>query len=60
MFMTSKESFKPTIMFFRLTNLPAIFQAMMSELLRDLINIGKVAAFIDDVIIGSDKKIGGK
>ena len=59
-FMTSKESFKPTIMFFRLTNLPAIFQAMMSELLRDLINIGKVAAFIDDVIIGSDKKIGGK
>ena len=58
--MTSKESFKPTIMFFRLTNLPAIFQAMMSELLRDLINIGKVAAFIDDVIIGSDKKIGGK
>ena len=32
----------------------------MNELLRNLINIGKVAAFIDDVIIGSDKKIGGK
>ena len=56
--MTSKESFKPTIMFFRLTNLPAIFQAMMSELLRDLINIGKVAAFIDDVIIGTESEEG--
>ena len=59
-FMTSEGSFKPTVMFFRLTNSPAIFQAMMNELLRDLINIGKVAAFIDDVIIGSDKKVGGK
>jgi len=28
-----------------------MFQAMMNELLRDLINIGKMAAFIDDVII---------
>ena len=29
---------------------------MMNELLRDLINIGKVAAFIDDVIIGTEKE----
>jgi len=27
---------------------------MMNELLRDLINTGKVAAFIDDVIIGME------
>ena len=47
-------SFKPTVMFFGLTNLPATFQAMMNELLRDLINTGKVAAFIDDVIIGTE------
>ena len=53
-FTTPERSFKPTVMFFRLTNLPAIFQAMINELLRDLINTGKVAAFIDDVIIGTE------
>ena len=42
------------VMFFGLTNLPATFQAMMNELLRDLINIGKVAVFIDDMIIGTE------
>ena len=31
-----------------------MFQAMMNKLLRDLINIGKVAAFIDDVIVGME------
>jgi len=39
-------------MFFGLTNFPATFQAMMNELLRDLTNMGKVAVFIDDVIVG--------
>ena len=28
----------------------------MNELLRDLINIGKVAVFIDDIIIGTEDK----
>ena len=41
-------------MFSGLTNSPAIFQAMMNELLRDLINTGKVVAFIDDMIIGTE------
>jgi len=50
-FTTSKESFEPTVMFFGLTNLLATFQTMMNKLLRDLINIGKVAASIDNVII---------
>ena len=57
-FATPEESFEPTVMFFGLTNLPAIFQAMMNELLRDLINTGKVAAFIDDVIIGTETEEG--
>jgi len=35
-------SFEPTVMFFRMTNSPAIFQAMMNKILRDLINKGKV------------------
>jgi len=52
--MTPEGSFEPTVMFFRLTNSPATFQAMMNKLLRDLINTGKVAAFIDDVIVRTE------
>ena len=50
--MMPEGSFEPTVMFFGLTNSLATFQAMMNELLRDLINTGKVAAFIDNVIVG--------
>ena len=46
-----EESFEPTVMFFGLTNSLATFQAIMNELLRYLINTGKVAVFIDDVIV---------
>ena len=53
-FTTLEGSFEPMVMFFGLTNSPATFQAMMNELLRDLINTGKVAPFIDDVIIGAE------
>ena len=52
-FTTPEGSFKPIVMFFGLTNSPATFQAMMNELLRNLINMGKVVAFIDDVIVGT-------
>jgi len=55
-FTTPERSFKPMVMFFGLMNSPAIFQAMMNKLLRDLINTGKVAAFIDDMIIGTEIK----
>jgi len=47
-------SFEPTVMFFGMTNSPATFQAMMNEILRDLINKGKVAAFVDDVLVGTE------
>ena len=57
-FTTPEGSFEPTVMFFGLTNSPATFQTMMNELLRDLINIGKVAAFIDDVIVGMEEEEG--
>jgi len=57
-FMTPEGSFKPTVMFFGLTNSPAIFQAMMNKLLRDLINAEKVAVFIDDVIVGMETEEG--
>ena len=57
-FMTLEGSFEPTVMFFGLTNSPAMFQAMMNELLRDLTNMGKVAVFIDDVIVGTETEEG--
>ena len=50
--------FEPTVMFFGLTNFPATFQAMMNELLRDLINTEKVVVFIDDVIVGMETEKG--
>jgi len=45
-------------MFFGLTNSPATFQVIINELLRDLINTGKVAAFIDKMIVGMKDKEG--
>jgi len=41
-------------MYFRLTNLPATFQAMMNDLFRDMINKGDVATFIDDVLVATE------
>jgi len=55
-FTTPEGSFEPTVMFFGLTNSPATFQAMMNELLKDLINMGKVAVFIDDVMVGTESE----
>ena len=52
MFTKPKGLFEPTVIFFSLTNLPATFQTTMNEILWDLINTGKVASFIDNVIIG--------
>ena len=57
-FTMPEGSFEPTVIFFGLTNSPATFQAMMNELLRDLTNTGKVAVFIDDVIIGTEMEEG--
>ena len=57
-FTTPEGSFEPTVIFFGLTNFPAMFQAMMNELLRDLTNMGKVAVFIDDVIVGTETEEG--
>jgi len=51
-------SFKPTVMFFGMTNSPATFQAIMNEILRDLINEGKVTAFIDNVLVGTEMEEG--
>ena len=46
--------YEPMVMFFGLTNSPATFQAMMNDLLRNMIEIGDVAAFIDDVMVRTE------
>ena len=51
-------SFEPMVMFFGLTNSPATFQAMMNDLLRDLVVEEKVAVFIDDVMIATETEEG--
>jgi len=35
-------------------NLPATFQAIINEILRDLINEGKVVVFVNDVLVGTE------
>ena len=57
-FTIPEGSFEPMVMFFGLTNSPATFQAMINRLLRNLINTGKVVAFIDDVIVGTENEEG--
>ena len=50
-FSMPEELIKPMVMFFRLTNSPATFHAMMNDLLRDLVVKEKITIFIDDVIV---------
>ena len=47
-----ESNFELTVMFFGLTNSLATFQAMMNDLLRDMIDVEDVIVFIDDVIVG--------
>ena len=46
------------VMFFELTNSPAMFQAMMNDLLRGLVVEEKVVVFIDDVMIATETEEG--
>ena len=57
-FTTLEGLFEPKIIFFGLTNSPVMFQTMMNKILWNLINTGKVASFIDDVIVGTEKEKG--
>jgi len=57
-FTTHVGLFEPVVMFFGITNSPATFQVMMNEILRDMINEGKVAVFVDDVLVGTEMEEG--
>jgi len=45
--------FEPLVMFFGLTNSPAMFQSMMNELFKDLIDTGLVFIYMDDILIAT-------
>jgi len=53
-FTTYMRSYEPVVMFFGMTNLPTTFQGMMNKILRDMINEGKVAVFVDNVLVGTE------
>ncbi len=55
-FRTNRGLYKPTVMFFRLTNSPATFQWMMNDIFKDLIASGKVTIYLDDILIMSKTK----
>ena len=57
-FSTLEGSFKSTVMFFGLINSPATFQAMMNDLLRDLVVEEKVAVFIDNMMVVTETEEG--
>ena len=52
------RSFELMVMFFGMTNSPAIFQIIMNEILRNLINERKVVAFVDDILVGTETEEG--
>ena len=53
-FSMPESIFKLRVMFFRLTNSLATFQAIMNNLLRDMIEAGDVVVFIDNVIVRTE------
>jgi len=53
-FTTPERSFELIVMFFGLMNSSVTFQTIMNKILYDLINTGKVASFINDIIIGTE------
>ena len=57
-FTTHIKLYEPVVMFFGMKNSPTMFQAMMNKILRDMINEGKVAAFVDDVLIRTETEKG--
>ena len=52
-FKMNKGMFKPLVMFFGLTNSPVMFQSMMNELFKDLIDTGLVFIYMDNILIAT-------
>ena len=50
-FRTNRGLFEPLVMFFGMTNSPAIFQTMMNNVFRTVIAEGIVVVYLDDILI---------
>lgn len=57
-FTTNRGLFEPQVMLFGLTNSPATFQALMNTIFADLVAAGKVAVYLDDILIYSATQTG--
>ena len=55
-FLILEGVFKPTVIFFELTNSLVIFQAIINDLLRNIIEIGDVVMFIDNIMVETETK----
>ena len=55
-FITSKGLFKPTVMFFGLSNSPATFQRFMNDSFKDMIAEGWLVVYMDDMLITATSK----
>jgi hypothetical protein len=53
-FKTSKGLYKPTVMFFRLTNSPATFQTMMDDIFQEEVAQGWLKIYMDDAIVATE------
>ena len=52
-FITNQGLFKPTVMFFGLTNSPATFQTMMNTIFTEEIAEGWLIIYMDDILIAT-------
>ena len=50
-FRTNHSLFEPLVMYFRLMNSPATFQAMMNEIFEDLITEGIISVYLNDILV---------
>jgi RNase H-like domain found in reverse transcriptase/Reverse transcriptase (RNA-dependent DNA polymerase) len=55
-FTTNRGSFKPMVMFFRMCNLLATFQAMMDSIFSDMIEGRRVIVYMDDILIFAENQ----
>ena len=56
--MTYIELYKPTVIYFGLTNSSATFQTMINDLFQDMINQRTTATFINDIIVATETEKG--
>ena len=57
-FSVSEDTFKLIVIFFGLTNSLVTFQAIMNDLLRDMIEVGDVVVFINNIMVETETEEG--